>query len=110
MKMNKNQETTVNFITEDGDVAVFRVIEETKINGVKYLLVLDDIEDEEFTNESSDAAVKKINIEEANIYIEQRKKASWRIALATFLCILSPITLIAHPFPEPTIKREDKGR
>ena len=57
-------------------------------------LLKDDIEDEEFTNESSDAAVKKINIEEANIYIEQRKKASWRIALATFLCILSPITLI----------------
>lgn len=45
--MNKNQENTVNFTTEDGDVAVFRVIEETKINGVKYLLVLDDIEDEE---------------------------------------------------------------
>ncbi len=47
MKMSNNQETTVNFTTEDGDVAVFRVIEETKINGVKYLLVLDDIEDEE---------------------------------------------------------------
>lgn len=45
--MSKNQETTVNFTTEDGDVVVFRVIEETKIGGVKYLLVLDDIEDEE---------------------------------------------------------------
>ncbi|MBR6643674.1 MAG: DUF1292 domain-containing protein [Lachnospiraceae bacterium] len=45
--MNKNQETTVNFTTEDGEVAVFRVIEETKIGGVKYLLVLDDIEEEE---------------------------------------------------------------
>lgn len=45
--MSKNQETTVNFTTEDGDVAVFRVIEETKLNGVKYLLVLDDVEDEE---------------------------------------------------------------
>ncbi len=41
------QDTTVNFTTEDGDVVVFRVIEETKIGGVKYLLVLDDIEDEE---------------------------------------------------------------
>ena len=49
-KMNKNQETTVNFTTEDGDVAVFRVIEETKINGVKYLLVLDDIDDEDIIN------------------------------------------------------------
>ena len=41
------EEMTVNFTTEDGDEVVFRVIEETKINGVKYLLVLDDIEDEE---------------------------------------------------------------
>ena len=45
--MNKNQDTTVNFTTEDGEVAVFKVIEETKINSVKYLLVLDEIEDEE---------------------------------------------------------------
>ena len=45
--MNKDQETTVNFTTEEGEVAVFKVIEETKIGGVKYLLVLDDIEDEE---------------------------------------------------------------
>ena len=55
----------------------------------------DEIEDEELTNDtSSDTLVKRISIEEANAYIEQRKKASWRIALATFLCILSPITLI----------------
>lgn len=45
--MNKENDTTVKFTTEDGDVAVFHVIEETKINGTKYLLVLDDIEDEE---------------------------------------------------------------
>ena len=58
-------------------------------------LLKDEIEDEEFTDDaSSDATVKRITIEEANAYIEERKKASWRIALATFLCILSPITLI----------------
>lgn len=45
--MNKNQDTVVNFTTEDGDVATLRVMEETKINGVKYLLVVDEIEDEE---------------------------------------------------------------
>ena len=57
-------------------------------------LLKDYIEEEEFTTDSSDTSIKKISIEEANIYIEQRKKASWRIALATFLCIISPITLI----------------
>lgn len=57
-------------------------------------LLKDEIEDEEFTDESADAIVKKISVEEANAYIEQRKRASLCIAFATFLCILSPITLI----------------
>ena len=58
-------------------------------------LLKDEIEDVELTNDtSSDTTIKKISIEEANAYIEQRKKSSWHIALATFLCILSPITLI----------------
>ena len=57
-------------------------------------LLKDDIEDEEFTDDSYDNIVKRITIEEANTYLEQRKRASLRIALATFLCILSPITLI----------------
>lgn len=56
-------------------------------------LLKDEIEEEEFADDSYDNTVKRITIEEANAYIEQRKKASWRIALATFLCILSPITL-----------------
>ena len=45
--MSKDLDTTVNFTTEDGEVAVFKIIEETKIGGVKYLLVLDDIDGEE---------------------------------------------------------------
>ena len=58
-------------------------------------LLKDEMEEEEFSNDdSSDTTVKKISIEEANTYLEQRKSASWRIALATFLCILSPIALI----------------
>ncbi|MBR3806443.1 MAG: helix-turn-helix transcriptional regulator, partial [Clostridia bacterium] len=58
-------------------------------------LLKDEIEDEEFTTDtSSDTIVKRISIEEANEYIEQRKKASWRLALATFLCIISPITIV----------------
>ena len=58
-------------------------------------LLKDEIENEEYTDDASlDTTVRKFTIEEANEYIEQRKQASWRIALATFLCILSPITLI----------------
>ena len=57
-------------------------------------LLKDEIEDEEFADAPSDATVKKISIEEANAYIELRKRASRSIAFATLLCILSPITLI----------------
>lgn len=44
--MERNQDT-ITFVTEDGDEAIFHVVEETRINGTNYLLVLDDIEDEE---------------------------------------------------------------
>ncbi len=57
-------------------------------------LLKDEIEEEEFTDDQSDSTVRKISIEEANVYMEQRRRASFRIAFATFLCILSPITLI----------------
>ena len=44
--MERNQDIIM-FTTEDGDEVKFHVIEETRINGRDYLLVLDDIEDEE---------------------------------------------------------------
>ena len=77
-------------------------------------LLKDEIEDEELNGDtSSDTTVKRISIEEANAYIEQRKKASWRIALATFLCILSPITImvlsILSELPNPIITETTAG-
>ena len=77
-------------------------------------LLKDEIEEEEFANDdSSDTTVKKIPIEEANTYLEQRKRASWRIALATFLCILSPIALIVlstlSELPDPIMTKTTAG-
>ena len=43
----ENEKNTITFCTEDGDEVLFHIIEETKINGIHYLLVLDDIEDED---------------------------------------------------------------
>lgn len=56
-------------------------------------LLKDEIENEEFTDDSSDRTCKRITMEEANTYLAHRKWAAGRIALATFLCILSPICL-----------------
>ena len=72
-----------------------KILQLSKLFGVTtdYLLK-DEIETEEFSESDDDVPVRKITLEEANSYLEERKRASFRIALATFLCILSPITLI----------------
>ena len=58
-------------------------------------LLKDEIEDEEFTdNDGAESAVKRITLQEANEFLQWRQVAAIRIALATFLCILSPIPLL----------------
>lgn len=56
-------------------------------------LLKDSLETEDFINDSEQSAIRKITMEEANKYLSLRKKASLQIALATFMCILSPICL-----------------
>ncbi len=41
---NKNNDTKVEFIDENGEKVSFNVIEETKINNVKYLLVTENLD------------------------------------------------------------------
>lgn len=56
-------------------------------------LLKDEIEDEEFFDDRFTSGIKHISIEKANEYIEHRRQTAWRIAIATFLCSISPITL-----------------
>ena len=57
-------------------------------------LLKDEMESEAFTDEDAESAVRRVSMEEANAFLELRKKAAVRIALATFLCILAPICLL----------------
>lgn len=57
-------------------------------------LLKDDMENEEYTDGTSDPGVRKVTLTEANEYLEQRRAASTRIAVATLLCILSVIPLL----------------
>ncbi len=62
-------------------------------------LIKDEIETEEPTYSDvveydDDAPVRKVSVEEANELIAYRKKTALPIGIATFLCIISPITLI----------------
>lgn len=49
---------------------------------------------EEFTSETIDSGVRQISIEEAGTYLVQSRESAKRIAVGTFLCVLSPIPLL----------------
>lgn len=79
-------------------------------------LLKDEIEDEEFTDDAQDAQpmIKRVSLEQANAYIEWRKVAAKRIALATFMCILSVIPMlllsgIAEELPQLGISEDLAG-
>jgi len=57
-------------------------------------LLKDGIEAEETSVEMDDPSIRRIGLDEVGGYLTLREKAAWRIALATLLCILSPLALI----------------
>ena len=56
-------------------------------------LLKDELVDEEFVEGVDETPIRKISFAEANDYLEQRKNASVQIAIATLLCIISPILI-----------------
>ena len=57
-------------------------------------LLKDELEDEEFTDDSEREPVKRVSLALAGEYLEWRAKAAKRIAFATLLCIFSVIPLL----------------
>lgn len=57
-------------------------------------LLKDEIENEDYIDGISDPGIRKITLAEANEYLELRKSAAKRIAIATMLCIVSVIPLL----------------
>ena len=56
-------------------------------------LLKDELVDEEFVEGVDETSIRKISLAEATDYLEQRKNASVQIAIATLLCIISPILI-----------------
>lgn len=94
-KMNVSRQAVSKWESAQSIPDLEKILQLSSLFGVTtdYLLK-DEIEDEEFTDDASNLSIKRITVKEANEFLEQRRHASRKIALATFLCILSPITLI----------------
>lgn len=114
-KMNVSRQAVSKWESAQTIPDLEKILQLSRLFGVTtdYLLK-DEIDNEELTSDnSSDTTVKRISIEEAKKYIEERKKAAFRIALATFLCILSPIALIVlsvlSELPNPIVSEVTAG-
>jgi transcriptional regulator with XRE-family HTH domain len=94
-KMNVSRQAVSKWESAQAVPDLEKILQLGRLFGVTtdYLLK-DELEDEEFTNEDVDLGVKRINITQANEFIEWRKSAAKRIAVATFLCIFSVIPLL----------------
>ena len=57
-------------------------------------LLKDEIEDAEYHESEEKGECKTLTLEDANTYLNRRKRAAFTIAIATFMCIISPILLI----------------
>ncbi len=57
-------------------------------------LLKDEIEYEKADEINFDDTFRRVSRDEAQAYLAHKKKISWQIAIATLLCIISPVTLI----------------
>ena len=94
-KMNVSRQAVSKWEAAQTTPDLERILQMSKLFGVTtdYLLK-DEIEDEAFIDSGLEDLQVKVTMEDANAYIEHRKWASVRIAFATLLCILSPISLL----------------
>lgn len=72
-------------------------------------LLKDEMEEEEFTDNDTMPFLRRVTMSEASEYIKWRQVASVRIAVATFLCILSPIPLLLLGAATETQKKLSEG-
>lgn len=72
-----------------------RILQMSRIFGVTtdYLLK-DELGEAEYAGDTEKTVLRRVTMEEASEYLSLKKKEAPRIALATFLCIISPICLL----------------
>ncbi len=73
-----------------------KILQMSRIFGVStdYLLKDEQDETDSLSSSKEESPLRRVSMEEASTYLSLRKAAAPRIALATLLCIISPILLI----------------
>lgn len=94
-KMNVSRQAVSKWEAAQTTPDLGKILQLSQLFGVTtdYLLK-DELEEEEFTQGADQPALPRLTLAQANDFLQKRREASVRIALATFLCILSVIPLL----------------
>ena len=97
-KMNVSRQAVSKWESAQATPDLEKLLQLSHIFGVTtdYLLK-DEIEEAEYTGDSIDPtekSIRRVTLAEANEYLDSRRRASMRIALATLLCIISVFPML----------------
>ena len=94
-KMNVSRQAVSKWASAQTVPALEKILQLSGLFGVTtdYLLK-DELESEEYTDSAAESGVKRVTLAEANEFIDWRRSAAVRIAVAVFLCIASVIPLL----------------
>lgn len=94
-KMNVSRQSVSKWEGAQSIPELEKILQLSRIFGVTtdYLLK-DELEAEEFTGDNASDKVRTVTLAEANEYLAQRWASSGKIAIGTFLCIVSVIPLL----------------
>ena len=93
-KMNVSRQAVSKWESAQATPDIEKILQLSELFSVTTDYLLKDEIEEGAPEPPTDSPAKTIQLDEAKTYLDERKRASHRIALATFLCILSPIPLI----------------
>ena len=93
-KMNVSRQAVSKWESAQSIPDLAKILQLSELFGVTTDYLLKDEIEEEAVGDAEEACVRRITLDEAETYLALRKKAARRIALATLLCMLSPLTLI----------------
>ena len=93
-KMNVSRQAVSKWESAQATPDLEKILQLSALFSVTTDYLLKDEIEEEASATVTDAPAKTIPSEDAKNYLEERKRASHKIAIATFLCIVSPFPLI----------------
>lgn len=95
-RVNVSRQAVAKWEASQSIPSLDKIVQLSLIFGVTTDYLLKEEEEEiSLTQDSPESSIRHVTLQEAGSYLETRRSAAWVCAIATALCILSPVTVIA---------------